>query len=371
MEVLFLLGFCLAVVYVYAFISGFTDAANAIATSVATKALSPKLAVLMAGILELAGALSGTAVALMIGKGIVDPTLINLTTVAGALVGAMCWSLFTYTRGIPVSETHGLIGGVLGAAIATTSDFDAIRWTGLQKILIAIVASPILGFTFSFVLTKGIHFLFRNFPASIMNTSFLNLQRLSAAFMAFSHGRNDAQKPMGIVVLILAIYFGWNIKELTVPLWVILSIGVTAGFGVACGGWRIMRTLGMKLTDLRTEQGFAAETSGAAVLQIASGINISMPGLQLKDGIPVSTTHIITSSIAGAGAARRFSSIRWVLLHEILVSWVFTLPATVLLGACWTLLFSLNPLVGIGTAILCALILGVVALKVRRKKVEN
>lgn len=320
---------CLLLAYAYAFVSGFTDAANSIATSVGSKALSPKTAVIMAGILEIAGALTGTAVALMIGKDIVASHLISLHTVAGALLGAMTWSLLTYLRGLPVSETHGLIGGIIGAALATAMSFEVIQVSGLVRVLIAVIASPALGFISAFLILKAIYVL-RYFPSRKMTFLFLNLQRVSAAFMAFSHGLNDAQKPMGILVLALTVYFGWDIKEATIPLWVILSVGMVAGVGVAYGGWRIIKTLGMRLTVLKHEQGFAAEIGAAAVLQLASAI-----------GIPVSTTHTITSAITGVGAARSFTAVRWNIMYEIALSWIFTLPATVFLGGAYTLLLKI------------------------------
>ncbi|MCX7973728.1 MAG: inorganic phosphate transporter [Candidatus Aminicenantes bacterium] len=304
--------------YVYAFVGGFTDAANAIATSIGSRALSPRTAVLMAGFLEIVGALTGTAVALTIGKGIVSLDLINLYTVIGALAGTMTWSLLTYYFGIPVSETHGLIGGIIGAAISVAG-LEVIKWSGLTKILIAIVASPLLGFSAGAFLMGLVYRFSHSAPSAKMKPLYKNLQRLSAAFMAFSHGRNDAQKPMGILVMVLALHYGW--KDPKVPLWVILTIGITAGAGVAYGGWRIIKTLGLKITSLETEQGFAAETSAALVLQLASAL-----------GIPVSTTHTITSSIVGAGSVRRFSAVRWDIASDIVISWVLTLPATIFLG---------------------------------------
>ena len=304
--------------YIYAFVGGFTDAANAIATSVGSRALSPMTAVFMAGVLEILGALTGTAVALTIGKGIVALDLISLSTVVAALMGTMVWSLFTYYLGIPVSETHGLIGAIVGAALAMAGT-EVILWAGLAKVLIAIVASPLLGFAGGAVLMRIIYSCCGSGPARKMTLIFRHLQRCSAAFMALSHGRNDAQKPMGILVMVLALHFGW--KDPGVPLWVILSIGLTAGLGVACGGWRIIKTLGMKLAPLAPEQGFTAETSAACGLQLASVF-----------GIPVSTTQIITSSIVGSGVARRLSSVRWGVALNIVLSWVLTLPATVALG---------------------------------------
>lgn len=304
--------------YVYAFVGGFTDAANAIATSIGSRAISPTVAVLMAGVLEVVGALTGTAVALAIGKGIVTLELISLSTVVSALMATMSWSLFTYYFGIPVSETHGLVGAVVGSAIAVSGP-QVVIWEGIVKILIAVVASPLLGFLGGLILMGVIYRRFHTESATRMTKIFKNLQRISSAFMAFSHGRNDAQKPMGVLVMALALYFGWQDPD--VPLWVILSVGAVAGIGVAYGGWRIIKTLGMRIAPLSPEQGFAAETSAAFVLQLASAF-----------GIPVSTTQTITSSIVGAGVARRFSSVRWGIAVDIIVSWILTLPATVALG---------------------------------------
>jgi PiT family inorganic phosphate transporter len=304
--------------YLYAFVSGFTDAANAIATSVGSRALSPVAAVSMAGILEIVGALTGTAVALMIGKGIVAIELISLSNVLAALLGTMSWSLLTYYFGIPVSETHGLIGAIVGASLAAAG-FDVILWSGLSRVLLAILISPLVGFAGGFLLMGLIIRLFHSASTRKMTHIFKNMQRLSSAFMAFSHGKNDAQKPMGILVMVLALHYGRESPG--VPLWVILTVGLTAGLGVAAGGWRIIKTLGFKIAPLTCEQGFAAETASAVTLQLASAV-----------GIPVSTTHTITSSIIGSGVARRFSSIRWGIAIDIILSWILTLPATVFLG---------------------------------------
>jgi len=236
-----------------------------------------------------------------------------------ALIGAMAWSLLTYAFGIPVSETHGLIGAVVGAALAKTGSLQVVIWSGLTKVLVAIIVSPLLGFLGGAFLMGIIYFVFQKGKAKNLTPVFRNLQRLSSAFMAFSHGRNDAQKPMGILVMALALYYSWT--EVSVPIWVILSVGLAAGLGVAFGGWRIIKTLGLRVTNLSVEQGFSAETSAALVLQGASVF-----------GIPVSTTHTITSSIVGAGAAKRVSTVRWQLVLDIVLSWIFTLPATVMLG---------------------------------------
>jgi len=304
--------------YVYAFVGGFTDAANAIATSVGSRVLSPRAAVLMAGVFNLLGGLTGTAVALTIAEGIIEPALLSLTTVVAALAGAMSWSLLTYRLGIPVSETHGLIGGLVGAALATAGT-EGVKWEGLTEVIVAIGASPAIGFLGGIGLIAIVYWLFHRARRGRVMPWFRHLQRASAAYMAFSHGRNDAQKPMGVLALGLALYFG---HEPSVPIWVILSAATVAAVGTAYGGWRIIRTLGMRVTDLDPVQGFAAEVSGATVIQLASQV-----------GIPISTTHAITSSILGVGASRRLSAVRWGVTIQIFTSWLLTVPVTVGLGA--------------------------------------
>ncbi len=313
---LFLLGVALS--YAYAFVGGFTDAANAIATAVGTRAFTPLQAVVVAGVLELMGALTGTAVALTIGQGIVRPGVLSPSGTCAALLATLSWSLFTFRRGIPVSETHGLVGGIVGASLAA-GGVEVIQWTSVFSVLAGIVVSPLLGFAGGMGVLVIIYRLFAHAERARTVPVFLHLQRLSAAYMAFSHGRNDAQKPMGVLALTLASYYGW--KELEVPTWVIVSVAVAASLGVASGGWRIIRTLGMRMTALDPVQGFAAEMSAATVLQLASGL-----------GIPVSTTHAITSAIVGAGTVHGRKRVRWQLVGEIALSWLLTLPVSVLLG---------------------------------------
>ncbi len=310
--------FAALLAYLYAFVSGFTDAANAIATAVGTRALSPGQAVLVAAVLELAGALTGTAVALTIGKGIVTASVLTQHGVTAALLGAMSWSLLTYSRGIPVSETHGLIGAIVGVGLYSAGA-ESVMWGSLLTVLAAIFVSPALGFFGAVVLLSLVYHLFERVPRSTTTPLFRNAQRLSACFMAFSHGRNDAQKPMGVLAVAVAAYYGSS--EPSVPLWVILSVAAVAGLGVATGGWRIIRTIGMRVTGLSTEQGFAAEASAASVLQLASAF-----------GVPVSTTHAITSAIIGAGTLRGRKAVRWEVVGEIAISWLLTLPATIALG---------------------------------------
>lgn len=315
-----------AVSYVYAFVSGFTDAANAIATAVGTRAFSPSQAVLVAALFELLGALTGTAVALTIGTGIVETEFLTQSAVVSAVLGAMSWSLLAYLRGIPVSETHGLIGAILGVGLAQAGP-EAVIWEGVTPVLLAIVASPVLGVLGGALLLIVVLRVLNRTTRRRAVTWSLNLQRLSSTYMAFSHGRNDAQKPMGVLTLALITYTGASYDA--VPLWVILTVAAVASLGVAAGGWRIIRTLGMRITGLQPEQGFAAETSAGTVLQVASEL-----------GIPVSTTHTITSSIVGVGLVTGWKSIRWGLVLEIVGSWILTLPATILFGYLFATLFA-------------------------------
>ena len=309
--------------YVYAFVGGFTDAANAIATSVGTKVLKPRTAVIMAGIFNLLGGLTGTAVAVTIAQGIVDPSVLNLGTVVAGVAGAMTWSLITYFFGIPVSETHGLIGGLIGAGIATAG-WDVVETETVTEVLAAIGVSPVIGFLGGALVLLAIYWLFHRVSRGRILPWFTNLQRGSAAYMAFSHGRNDAQKPMGILALAISLYYN---QEVSMPLWIVLSCATVAAVGTAAGGWRIIRTLGMRVTELDPVQGFAAEFSGASILEVASVL-----------GIPVSTTHTITSSILGVGATRRLSAVRWGVTGQIFISWLLTLPATIGAGALYVVI---------------------------------
>jgi PiT family inorganic phosphate transporter len=267
---------------------------------------------------ELLGALTGTAVALTIGRGIVAANVLSQTLACAALCGAMTWSLVTFARAVPVSETHGLIGAIMGAGLAA-GGAEAVHWSGLVPVVLAIIISPVLGFAGAVLMLVLISRLLHRVDRARTTRPFLHLQRLSSLYMAFSHGRNDAQKPMGVLAMSLASYYGW--KTLHVPLWVIVSVAAVAGLGVAAGGWRIIRTLGEKMTTVTPVQGFAAETAAATVLEIAS-----------EWGIPVSTTHTITSAIIGAGTLHGYRHVRWVVVGEIIQSWLLTLPATILFG---------------------------------------
>ncbi|MEM5812935.1 MAG: inorganic phosphate transporter [Candidatus Aenigmatarchaeota archaeon] len=315
----FLFLFSAILIYLYAFVSGFTDAAQAIASAIGSRSLSPTQAIIIASIMEIIGALTGTAVAITIGKGIVSIEMISLVTVPSAILGCLTWSLICYKFGIPVSETHGLIGALIGASLAISRNINVINYRGLIPILLAIIIAPVLGFVGGYIMMKSVYFLFQSFPAKKMKYIFINLQRIASAYFSFSHGRNDAQKPMGMLLMLLMLYYGW--KEVIVPYWVIISVGIVAGLGVAYGGWRIIKTLGMRITKLTPEQGFISDFSGANVLQLAS-----------QFGIPVSTTHVDASSVFGVGAARRISGVRWEIVTEILISWILTLPLTIIFG---------------------------------------
>ena len=278
------------------FSNGWHDSANAIATVVSTRVVSPLVAVIGAGILNVAGAFMSTAVAKMVGSGIVDPSTVTQQMVASALAGAILWNLFTLLLGLPTSSSHALIGGMVGAAV-THGGWGTVKLSGLRSVLEAMVLSPFFGFALGLSLMVLISWLFFRVPRGIATKIFKRLQLLSACFMAFSHGANDAQKAMGIITL--ALLSAGQIQSHEVPSWVIGACAVAMGLGTAAGGWRIVRTLGMGIVKLEPVHGFAAETGAAAVLMVTAHI-----------GLPVSTTHTITSSVMGVGAVKRLSAVR-------------------------------------------------------------
>ena len=296
------------------FVNGWTDAPNSIATVVSTRVLPPHQAVLMATLLNAMGALSGTAVAATIGKGIVDPAIINTTTVAAAMVGIVLWScLAYYMGGIPTSESHALVAGLAGAGLATAGP-SVLLWEGWSKVFIGLLFSTFLGFFGGLVIMLLLYRIFYRSRPGTVRIIFGRLQVLSAAFMSFSHGSNDGQKFIGVFTL--ALVLGGVLPEFHVPLWVILLCAITMGIGTALGGWKIIRTMGMRLTKLEPVHGFAAETSAALVIEAASRL-----------GIPLSTTHTIGTSIMGVGSIQRFSAVRWGVAGEIIAAWVLTFPA--------------------------------------------
>jgi PiT family inorganic phosphate transporter len=309
------------------FSNGWHDSANAVATVVSTRVVSPFAAVIGAGVLNVAGAFMSTAVAKMVGSGIVDPASVTQHMVAAALAGAICWNLFTLLLGLPTSSSHALIGGMVGAAV-THGGWETVKLTGLRSVLEAMVLSPFFGFAMGLVLMVLISWLFFRVTRSVATRLFKRLQLISACFMAFSHGANDAQKSMGIITL--ALLSAGQIPSAEVPAWVIGACALAMGLGTAAGGWRIVRTLGMKIVKLEPVHGFAAETGAATVLMFTAHI-----------GLPVSTTHTITSSVMGVGAIKRLSAVRWGVTRRILYAWLFTLPGAAMLSTIIYLIMSM------------------------------
>jgi inorganic phosphate transporter, PiT family len=314
----FLLLCVIVLALIFDFINGFHDTANAIATSVSTRVLTPKVAVLMAAILNMVGALSGTAVAKTVGAGLVQAVSITQITIIAALTAAIIWDLITWYLGLPTSSSHAILSGVVGAAIAT-SGFSVIISKGVYKVLIGLFLSPLIGFALSIFLMYFLMWLFKKSTPTLVSNLFGRLQIVSAAYMAFSHGSNDAQKTMGIITMALVSYY--HLPDFHVPIWVIMLCATAMAFGTAAGGWRIIKTLGVKLVQLRPIHGFAAETAAATVIEVASRI-----------GLPLSTTHVISSTIMGVGASKRFSAVRWGIGKSIVLAWVLTLPACLILA---------------------------------------
>jgi PiT family inorganic phosphate transporter len=323
--------FVLILAYVFEFANGWTDAPNSIATVVSTRVLRPLQAVVMAGVLNLIGALTGTAVAETISKDIVDIRFITLETIAAVLLAATVWALGAQYFGLPSSESHALIAGLLGAGFSAGGT-DALLSEGPRKALIGLVTSPVGGFFLALALMVAIFWLFAKVRPSFVRRLFGRAQILSAAAMAYTHGLNDAQKTMGIITLIIALnQQGGRIDELgAIPTWVIISAGFVMGMGTMVGGWRVIRTIGLRLTKLEPVHGFAAETGAAVVIFGAS-----------RFGIPVSTTHAIGSAIMGVGATERLSAVRWGVAGQVVMAWILTWPSCFVLGYLLQKLFTL------------------------------
>src|SRR4030081_2852822 len=293
---LFLLLVILTLGLAFDFINGFHDTANAIATVVATRVLSPGRAVLMAGVLNFVGALSGTAVATTVGRGIIPPELSTQALVISALIAAITWNLLTWYYGVPSSSSHALIFSLVCAGVASAG-WGSIQFSGLEKTFQGLLFSPVLGFGAAFLLMVLLLNFFANaFPATVTRI-FGRAQVLSAAWMAFSHGSNDAQKTMGVMTMALASYLHWGGSQWQVPLWIIVGAALAMGLGTSLGGWRIIRTIGLRVVQLRPIHGFAAETAAATVIEAATRL-----------GVPVSTTHTISSALLGVGSTRRASA---------------------------------------------------------------
>ena len=333
---IFIIVVLAAIIFEYS--NGFHDAANAIATVVSTKVLTPRQAIMMAAFFNLTGALAGGAVASTIGKGLVDTNVVTLATVFCALIAAFAWNITTWWVGLPSSSSHALIGGLCGAALATAhGNWSVLKWhTGLwPKVVVPMITSPVAGFLLGGLLMFILFVTLHRFTPRTVHSVFGKLQIFSAAWMAHSHGTNDAQKTMGIITL--ALFTGTKAGRFDqlppwleflrmptfggIPMWVKILCALTMAAGTAAGGWRIIRTLGHRMVKLQPVHGFAAETSAALIIQAASIY-----------GIPLSTTHVISTSIMGVGAVKRFSGVKWTVVERIIWAWIFTLPATGLLG---------------------------------------
>lgn len=331
---------------VFEYINGFHDTANAIATSVSTRVLTPRQAIILAAVCNFAGAMAGVAVATTIGRGLVDIQVVTLLTILCALIGAILWNLLTWWLGLPSSSSHALIGGLCGAALANAhGKWAVLHWsvmnpdTGhleglLPKVVIPMALSPALGIAVGFVLMVLLQFFVHKLTPRLINLIFGKLQLVSASIMGFSHGTNDAQKTMGIIALVLltATQSGtfetlpsWmhflNTPKFEIATWIKIVCALTMAAGTAAGGWRIIRTLGHKMVRLQPIYGFAAETTAATIIQLAS-----------HWGIPLSTTHVISTSIMGVGATKRLSAVKWGIVGRIVWAWILTLPVTALLA---------------------------------------
>lgn len=312
------------------FINGFHDTANAIATSVSTRVLTPGEAIMMSAILNFVGSLTSTSVAKTVGADIVSPTSVPQTVILAALLGAIIWNLITWYFGIPSSSSHALIGGLIGAAIVARGTLHIVNWINfLDKVLIWLFLSPVIGFAAGYLIMVLLNWILRKTRPAKVKKFFSKAQIVSAALMAFNHGSNDAQKTMGIITM--ALVSGGLITAFSVPIWVKISCALAMAFGTSIGGWKIIKTMGMNMAKLAPVNGFAAETAAASVIFTATMLHA-----------PVSTTHIISGSIMGVGASKRLSSVKWVLAETIVWTWVLTIPACCIMSA---IVFSLLKLI--------------------------
>ena len=311
----------IAVALVFDFLNGLHDAANSIATIVSTRVLRPQYAVFWAAFFNfVAFAVFGLNVAHTIGTGIIDPNVVDTQVIFAALIGAIVWNLVTWALGIPSSSSHALIGGLVGGGMAKAG-ISAAVWSGLSKTLAAIVLSPVIGFLLAMFLVAGVSWISVRSTPFTVDRAFRVLQFASASLYSLGHGGNDAQKTMGIIAVLLFSQ-GKLGTEFYVPFWVVLACQASMALGTLMGGWRIVRTMGLRLTKLTPMQGFCAETGGAITLFLATGL-----------GVPVSTTHTITGAIVGVGAARRASAVRWNVASSIVYAWVITIPAAAIVAA--------------------------------------
>lgn len=320
--------FIVVVALVFDFINGFHDAANSVATVVSTRVLTPKQAVIWAAFFNFAAAfVFGLHVATTIGKGIIDPSVVDSIVILSALIGAIAWDLLTWWWALPTSSSHALIGGLVGAAVAKTGSASVLVWWGLTKVVAFIFISPLLGVVLGFIFATILNIVFaRSAPAKV-DKRFRKLQLVSAALYSLGHGGNDAQKTMGIIAILLFSY-GYLGPVFHVPIWIVLICHAAIALGTMAGGWRIIKTMGMKITELKPAGGCCAETAAAATLFGATCL-----------GIPISTTHTITGSIAGVGTTHGLGAVRWTIAARIVWAWIFTIPASALIAAISYFLF--------------------------------
>lgn len=298
--------------------NGANDAANSIATVIGTRNLSPRSALLMAGACEFLGAATGTAVAMTIGKGIIVPEAMTMSIVLGGVFAVISWTAMATIKGMPVSLTHGLVAGMVGAALAHGNP-RIIQWPVLGRVFSAVATAPVLGFVSGFVVFLLIIWLFKRKRPAMVRTLFSKLEVASAAFLAYSHGKNDGQMPIGLIAMGLMVHSGSN--ELEIPFWAVIASASAISFGTVVGGRRVIRTVGLKMTALNPASGFAAEASAASIIEVASHL-----------GIPVSTTHCVSTAIMGVGATKRLSAVRWTLASNIVRTWILTFPGCFALG---------------------------------------
>ena len=304
------------------FTNGFHDTANAIATSVSTRAVTPRVAVLIASVANLAGAFVTTAVAKNVANGLIDANLATMQTLLAALLGAIAWNLLTWWFGLPSSSSHALIGGLVGAALVQSGS-EGVLWHGIaHKVVIPAIFAPAIAFGAAFVLLVLLYRLFVWLNPGVANRGFKLGQLGTGTWVAFTHGANDAQKTMGVIALALVLHSNGNPADLTIPTWVKLSAGVAIGLGTYVGGWRIIRTLGQRVFQMEPESGFAAQAAAGTTIYLAT-----------KYGYPLSTTHVVSGAVMGSGATRRLSAVRWGVAGNIVVAWVLTLPAAALVAA--------------------------------------
>ena len=322
-NVTFLLIAVVAIALIFDYVNGMHDAANAIATAISTRAISPRNAVLMAGALNFVGAFLAEGVAKTMGSGLVAPSMVkDQKVILAALIGALLWNLITWWLGLPSSSSHAMVGGLVGAGLYAAGS-EGVVWSGvLKKVVIPGLISPLLGFTMGFLGMVGFLWIFRRSNPSKVNRNFRKAQIVSCGWLALTHGMNDAQKAMGIITLALVTAGLQDPAEFHIPFWVKFSCATMIALGTSAGGWRIIKTLGGKMVKLQPINGFAVELTSSVILSTTAVL-----------GMPVSTTHVISSAIMGVGATKRLSAVRWGVAGNILVAWVLTLPAAAAMGA--------------------------------------